>query len=121
MVARQLFVTSEARVDVLNRSAGTFAHMLQSALLDDVQLGLVKLGDPATTRIKGMAFENLTLLNLCQLVAASGALAAEVPPLLFTYDNACAKAGERRNNVLLTLICRLCIGQRYFFADLYMQ
>lgn len=96
-IYRQLFGTSEARVDVLNRSAGTFAHMLQDVLLDDVQLGLAKLGDPATTRIRGAAVENLTLSNLCQLVTASGALAAELPPLLVAYDEACAKARDRRN------------------------
>lgn len=96
-IYRQLFGTSASRVDVLNRSAGTFAYMLQDVLLDDVQLGLAKLGDPATTRIRGTAVENLTLLNLCKLVTASGALVAELPPLLAAYDNACAKARERRN------------------------
>ena len=96
-IYRQLFGTSEARVDVLNRSAGTFSHMLQDVLLDDVQLGLAKLGDPATTRIKGTAVENLPLINLCQFVTASGALVDDLPPLVATYDNACAKARNRRN------------------------
>ncbi|QOY22207.1 hypothetical protein FYK61_12880 [Xanthomonas citri] len=96
-IYRQLFGTSETRVDVLNRSAGTFAHMLQDVLLDDVQLGLAKLGDPATTRIRGAVVENLTLFNLCQSVTASGALVAELPPLLAAYNNACAKARDRRN------------------------
>jgi len=96
-IYRQLYGTSEARVNVLNRSAGTFAHVLQDVLLDDVQLGLAKLGDPATTRIQGATVENLTLRNLCQLVTASGAIVTELPPLLATYDNACIKARERRN------------------------
>lgn len=96
-IYRQLYGTSEARVEILNRSAGTFAHMLQDVLLDDVQLGLAKLGDPAITRIKGVAFENLTLSNLCQLVTASGALADELPGLLAAYAAACAKARDRRN------------------------
>jgi len=94
---RQLYGTSEARVDVLNLSASTFAHMLQNVLLDDVQLGLAKLGDPAITRVKGGKAENLTLANLCHSVAALGVLAAELPPLLTAYNNACSKARERRN------------------------
>ena len=96
-IYRQLYGTSEARVDILNRSAGTFAHMLQDVLLDDVQLGLAKLGDPATTRVMGSAVENLTLSNLCQLVTASGVLTTDLPPLLAAYDAACAKARDRRN------------------------
>ena len=96
-IYRQLYGTSAARVDILNRSAGTFAHMLQDVLIDDVQLGLAKLGDPAISRVKGAAVENLTLANLCQLITASGILAAELPALLTAYDAACAKARERRN------------------------
>lgn len=96
-IYRQIYGTSEARIDILNRSAGTFAHMLQDVLLDDVQLGLAKLGDPAITHIKGVVLENLTLSNLCQLVTTSGALVAELPPLLAAYDTACAKARDRRN------------------------
>jgi len=96
-IYRQLYGTSEARIDMLNRSAGTFAHMLQDVLLDDVQLGLAKLGDPATTRVKGAAVENLTLSNLCQLVTAAGTLATELPLLLATYADASANARERRN------------------------
>jgi hypothetical protein len=96
-IYRQLYGTSEGRVDVLNRSAGTFSYMLQDVLLDDVQLGLAKLGDSATTRIKGTAVENLTLRHLCQLVTATGELVSELQPLLARYDNACARARERRN------------------------
>lgn len=96
-IYRQLYGTSEARVEVLNQSAGTFAYMLQDVLLDDVQLGLAKLGDPATTRVKGNTVENLTLRNLCQLVTASGGLVTELPSLLAAYDDACANARERRN------------------------
>jgi hypothetical protein len=96
-IYRQLYGTSEARVEILNRSAGTFAHMLQDVLLDDVQLGLAKLGDPAVSRIKGAMVENLTLSNLCQLVTAAGALVGELPALLTSYDDACVKVRERRN------------------------
>lgn len=96
-IYRQLYGTSEARVDILNRSAGTFSRMLQDVLLDDVQLGLAKLGDPATSRIRGATVQNMTLPNLCQLVIATGALAAELPSLLAAYDAACIETRERRN------------------------
>ena len=95
-IYRQLYGTSEARVEILNRAAGTFAHMLQDVLLDDVELGLAKLGDPAATRVKGVPVENLTLANLCQLIA-SGVLVVELEPLLTAYGAACTKARDRRN------------------------
>jgi hypothetical protein len=71
--------------------------MLQDVLLDDVQLGLAKLGDPAVSRVKNVPLENLTLATLSQKVIATGALAAELPPLLAAYGAANAKARERRN------------------------
>ncbi|WP_440223653.1 hypothetical protein ACQQ2N_00230 [Dokdonella sp. MW10] len=96
-IYRQLYGTSEARVDVLNQSAGTFARMLQDVLLDDVQLGLAKLGDPASTPVRGGRAENLTLKNLLDRVIASGVLASELPPLLRRYEDACASIRDRRN------------------------
>lgn len=97
-IYRQLYGTNEGRVEILNRSAGTFASMLQDVLLDDVQLGLAKLGDPATSRIKGgTVVENLTLENLCQSVIATGALQAKLPSLLSAYNAACADVRDRRN------------------------
>ena len=47
IIYRQLFGTSEKRVDLLNEFAGTVTWMLQNVLLHDVQLWLSKLGDPA--------------------------------------------------------------------------
>lgn len=96
-IYRQLFGTDETRVKILNQAASTFAHMLQGVLLDDVQLGLAKLGDPATSRVKGEVLRNLTLATLCQKVIEGGALTDELPPLLALYADACVKARERRN------------------------
>lgn len=96
-IYRQLYGTSKARVEILNRTAGTFAHMLQDVLLDDVQLGLAKLGDPAVTHVKGLPVENLTLANLCKLIVASGVVIVELEPLLTAYGAACARARDRRN------------------------
>lgn len=97
-IYRQLYGTNEGRIEILNHSAGTFASMLQDVLLDDVQLGLAKLGDPATSRIKGgTVVANLTLENLCQSVIATGSLQAKLPPLLSAYNAACADVRDRRN------------------------
>jgi hypothetical protein len=48
----QLFGTSEARIDVLNRVAPTFFSTLQSVLLDEVQLTLSRLSDPARSAVR---------------------------------------------------------------------
>lgn len=55
---RQLFGTSEARVDLLNECASTFFFIIQDALLADVQLSLSKLADPAQTMGKTMRRSN---------------------------------------------------------------
>lgn len=80
-IYRQLYGTSEARVDVLNQAASTFAYMLQDVLLDDIQLGLAKLGDRAYTEINNKKtktkLENLTLRYLSsELGTQSGVLIA---------------------------------------------
>lgn len=111
-IYRQLYGTNEGRVEILNHSASTFASMLQDVLLDDVQLGLAKLGDPATSRVKGGAVENLTLANLCQAVIATGALHAELPLLLSAYDTACANARDRRNKRIAHFDLNTMLGSR---------
>ncbi|UJB19227.1 MULTISPECIES: hypothetical protein [Lysobacter] len=93
-IYRQLYGTTPERVDILNRAAGTFAFMLQDVLLDDVQLGLSKLGDPPTSL---GTKKNLTLSRLCNEVVATGNLTTELPPLLAAYNKACAQAKKRRN------------------------
>lgn len=97
IIYRQLYGTDEGRIDVLNHAAGTFAHMLQEVLLDSVQLGLAKLGDPATIRVRSSAVENLTLANLCELITSSGELIIDLPPLLTSYNTACTKIRKRRH------------------------
>ena len=53
----QLYGKSPERVDILNRSASTFFNIIQKVLLEDVQLSLSKLGDPARSGKR----ENLTI------------------------------------------------------------
>ena len=47
IIYRQLFGTSEERVDLLNASAGTFFQVLQTLMLDDVSLSIGRLADSA--------------------------------------------------------------------------
>ena len=93
IIYRQLFGTNPERVDILNRSASTFANTLQTVLLDDVQLGLANLGDPAESG----KFKNLTFARLAEEVIATGVLSQELPALLDAYAIACTAIRERRN------------------------
>lgn len=93
-IYKQLFGTSEERVEILNRSAGTFALVLQDLLLDDVQLGLAKLGDAAETG----RFKNLTVTALVQVLSNHEPdLAPTLSASLKAYQGACDKIRTRRN------------------------
>jgi hypothetical protein len=94
LIYRQLFGTDEERVDILNRSAGTFAYLLQNLLLHDVQLGLANIGDPPQTG----RFKNLTVTALVNLVCAQEAtLEPTLRMHLDKYGVACEKIRKRRN------------------------
>ena len=47
---RQLFSGSERRIDLLNECASAFFFIMQDVLLDEVQVSLSKLTDPASSR-----------------------------------------------------------------------
>src|SRR6267154_332778 len=95
IIYRQLYGTSAERVDVLNRSAGTFFNVLQIVLLHDVQLSLSKLGDPAQSR----AQRNMTLKALAAQLQTDGesAVVLKLMPLLAAFDVSCSKIRRRRN------------------------
>ena len=93
IIYRQLFGTDAERVDILNRSASTFANTLQTVLLDDVQLGLANLGDPADSG----RFKNLTFARLANDVIATGVLSDKLPTLLDAYAISCTSIRDRRN------------------------
>ncbi|MGH8491581.1 MAG: hypothetical protein ACRERR_00515 [Moraxellaceae bacterium] len=97
LIYRQLFGTNAERVEILNRSAGTFAEMLQGILLDDVQLGLAKLGDPRTTHTKNGRLDNMTLDALAHEITSPTSLKTELDTKLITYKVACSKVKDRRN------------------------
>jgi len=94
---RQLFGTSQERIDVLNQSAGTFFQVLNQTLLHEVQLSLSKLGDPAETRGRK---KNLTLRALQQVIPEfthSIDFNEQIVTQLDWYDSACEQIRIRRN------------------------
>lgn len=95
MIYRQLFGTNQARVELLNRSAGTFFNVLQDVLLHDVQLSLSKLGDPPGSGLR----KNMTLEALQQVLRESGEtlVADEMQESIDTFSSACVKIRHRRN------------------------
>lgn len=98
IIYRQLYGTSPERIDVLNRSAGTFFYVVQRLLLGDVQLSLSKLGDPSGEDDR----KNLTLSALIESLELVGehAICMELNPLLHAFDTACAKLRTRRNKLI---------------------
>lgn len=98
MCYRQLFGTSERRVDLLNECAGTFFFFVHDVLLQNVQVSLSKFTDPA----KSGKFENLSLWQLQTRLEIHGdaKLAAEAKQILGSLMNQCAPFRERRNKRL---------------------
>lgn len=95
IIYRQLFGTSEDRVELLNEAAGTVTWIFQNLLLHDVQLSLSKIGDPAGTGSR----QNLTLRRLQVALRTEGetSLADKIEPLLLAFEAACDKVRHRRN------------------------
>jgi len=91
----QLYGTSQERVDVLNYSAASFFGVSQEVMLNDVQLGISKLGDPA----KSGKNSNMTLFQLLEKIKKSGelVLANKLEPHLKSFSEACFKVRRRRN------------------------
>jgi hypothetical protein len=92
---RQLYGTSPERIELLNRVAPTFFGTIQAVQLDEIQLALSRLGDPAETGKR----RNLTLGALLQEIETLRieGLAAELKPLLLRFRDACEGIVERRN------------------------
>jgi AbiU2 len=90
-----LYGASPERIGLLNRTAPTFFAMLQGILLNDVQLTLSKLADPAATFKR----PNLTLETLLHGVSGlpERQLATKLTPLLANYRAACERVKARRN------------------------
>jgi AbiU2 len=95
---RQLYGTSPERIELLNQLAPTFFGTIQAVQVDEIQLTLSRLGDPAGTGKR----RNLTLETLLQEIEALGidGLAAELRPLLLRFRETCEGIAERRNKVI---------------------
>lgn len=70
---RQLYGTNAKRIETLNQLAPTFFGTLQGILLDEVQLTLSRLADPAVTADQFLA-KFLRLIGLHRLSRAGHAL-----------------------------------------------
>ena len=94
-VYQQLFGTSERRIGYLNQVAPTFFCTLQVVLLDEVQLTLSRLADPASSGRR----TNLTLKSLAIEIQQipEPALHADVIAALEAYRNKCERIIMRRN------------------------
>lgn len=98
---RQLFAHSQKRIDLLNETASTFFFVLQDVLLDEVQVTLSKLTDPA----KSGKHENLSLNQLQARLDtnADQALAATCSGILNKLDPQCIPLRTRRHKKLAHL------------------
>lgn len=64
---RNLYGHSQERVDLLNQCAGGFFHAIQFAMLQQIELGVVRLLDPAK---QGKSNKNMTFQRLVHLAEA---------------------------------------------------
>jgi hypothetical protein len=98
IIFRQLFAEPGERIAILNESAGTFFYYMQSILVDNVQLTLSKLADPAETR----GYPNATLALLAERIAESNEqpLIDKLNEALTEYKASCEQIKTRRNKQL---------------------
>jgi hypothetical protein len=98
---RELFAESPKRIELLNEAAGTFFYIIQGALLDEVQVCLSKLTDPA----KSGKHENLSLEQLQSQLHQHGdpTLTAKCRPLLDKIHSQCQVFRVRRHKTLAHL------------------
>jgi hypothetical protein len=95
IIYQQLFGTSVERVELLNRSASTFFFLIQETLMDDIQMILSKLADPAKTRSN----RNLSLETVCDVVRTLNELElhANLERGLKQFREKCDNFKPRRN------------------------
>lgn len=111
---RELFDTSGERTKKLYATAFVFFYILQTTLLDDIQLTLGRLGDPAVT----LGRENATLRTLLNEVKAVGHshLINDLQERLSTFQTACEPIRMRRNRLIGHYDLRALL-ERYAFAS----
>jgi len=89
---RELFAGSEARFDVLNRSAPTFFRLLGDVLWEDTLLHIARLTDDVGTGKR----RNLSMRAL-QLAISDNALREELEPLIQDAEQKASFARDWRN------------------------
>ncbi|HMF10718.1 MAG TPA: hypothetical protein VKE94_00380 [Gemmataceae bacterium] len=92
---RQVFGTSENRINLLNELAPAFFKVCQDAIWADIRMELCRLADPAETCGK----PNLTLQRLVKLIdpGKHPTVAAEAAALLQEVEQRCVSFREWRN------------------------
>jgi hypothetical protein len=92
---RQVFGTSEERINLLNGSAPAFFKVCQEAILADIRMELCRLTDPTET----CGNSNLTLKRLVNLIdpVEHPSLAAKARALLQEVENQCVSFRDWRN------------------------
>lgn len=98
---RELFAENPRRIELLNESAGTFFYIIQDVLLDEVQVCLSKLTDPASSG----KHENLSLEQLQSQLQQYGhaALTTKCRLLLKKIHDQCQVFRIRRHKILAHL------------------
>ncbi len=97
-IYRQLFATSDKRLDMLNKTAAAFFIMVQELLIGDIQLSLTKLTDPAGKR-KNLSFELLQK----QVKVHDYGLSSQLGKVLDNLNDKCGVFRFRRNKRLAHL------------------
>ncbi len=105
---RQLFGHSERQIELLNEAAGAAFYLINDVLIDEVQVSLSKLTDPASSR----GFDNLSLCQLQERMEAQGQsqLATDLRVLLDDLQNRCEAFRVRRNKRLAHLDLAVALG-----------
>ncbi|HKU73982.1 MAG TPA: hypothetical protein VJR02_08695 [Pyrinomonadaceae bacterium] len=97
-IHRQLFGTSEERIDLLNDFGPDLFQIIYDSLLHDVLLTMSRLTDPATSFKK----ENLTLSRLTNMIEETDYkdLLTEIRALQTKTDEHCEPFRRMRNRVI---------------------
>jgi hypothetical protein len=95
VIYRQLYASSEAAIDLLNRSGSNVFYLLQFLLLDDCSLRLSKLTDPPSQG----KFKNLSIKKLVDTLIKSDSAfpRGEVLKLFERLKERCDKFRQLRN------------------------
>jgi AbiU2 len=75
---RELFGSGDARHDLMRKSAAQFFLELNRILIENYILQVCKLTDPASTKVKGVQRDNLTVAHVNELLTTEGLMTREI-------------------------------------------